>query len=146
MNISKKLFVIMTMALGMTCSSVHAANENNGAEKMEATNGGSITYTGYIGQYKVEFSYTNLHMSPDEPFFSYRYLTVNTNNGKSIDLKYSGEKDGYAVWKEYIKGKNTGTFYIKRTNTSIEGTFVNSKGKKFNVKATMTESNWADEL
>lgn len=146
MNITKKVFFIMTMALGMTFSSADAANVNNGTEKVEATNSGSITYVGNIGQYKVEFSYTNLHMSPDEPFFSYRYLSVNTNNGRSIDLKYSGEKDGFAIWKEYIKGKNTGTFYIKRTNTKITGTFVNSNGQRFNVSASMTESNWADEF
>ena len=146
MNISKKLFIVITMALGMTFSYANAANMSNDTEKVEATNGGSITYVGYLGQYKVEFSYTNLHMSPDEPFFSYRYLTTKTNNGRSIDLKYSGERDGFAIWKEYIRGKNTGTFYIKRTNTKITGTFVNSKGQKFNVSASMTESNWADEF
>ena len=145
MNITKKLFIVMTMALGMAFSNANAANGNNGTEKVEATNGGAITYVGYIGQYKVEFNYTNLHISPDEPFFSYRYLSVNTNNGKDIDLKYSGERDGFSIWKEYIKGKNTGTFYIKRTNTKITGTFVNSNGQRFNVSASMTESNWADE-
>ena len=146
MNISKKLFIVMTMALGMAFSNANAANNTKVAPKVETTNGGSITYVGYIGQYKVEFSYTNLHMSPDEPFFSYRYLTINTNNGRSIDLKYSGERNGYSIWKEYMRGRHTGTFTIKRTKTKITGTFVNSNGQRFNVNASMTESNWADEF
>ena len=75
------------------------------------------------------------------------WTTLLGPDGKSIDLKYSGEKNGYAIWKEYIKGKNTGTFYIQRTTNSITGTFVNSKGQKFNVNAKKveSESNWADE-
>ena len=120
----------MSIAFGLSLSSANAANTTETAPKVEAVNGGTLVYTGTIGQYGVEFTYTNLHMSPDEPFFSYRYTTVNTNNGKSIDLKYSG-----------------GTFYIQRTTNSITGTFVNSKGQKFNVNAKKveSESNWADE-
>ena len=123
----------MSIAFGLSLSSANAANTTETAPKVEAVNGGTLVYTGTIGQYGVEFTYTNLHMSPDEPFFSYRYTTVNTNNGKSIDLKYSGEKKG--------------TFYIQRTTNSITGTFVNSKGQKFNVNAKKveSESNWADE-
>ena len=147
MKTTGKLFIAMSIAFGLSLSSAYAANTTETAPKVEAVNGGTLVYTGTIGQYGVEFTYTNLHMSPDEPFFSYRYTTVNTNNGKSIDLKYSGEKNGYAIWKEYIKGKNTGTFYIQRTTNSITGTFVNSKGQKFNVNAKKveSESNWADE-
>ena len=112
----------MSIAFGLSLSSANAANTTETAPKVEAVNGGVIVYSGSIGQYGVEFTYTNLHVSPDEPFFSYRYTTVNTNNGKR-------------------------TFYIQRTTNSITGTFVNSKGQKFNVNAKKveSESNWAEE-
>lgn len=145
MNITKKLFIAMTMVLGMSFTNAYATNESGNDNKVEALNGGSITYVGTIGPYNVEFDYTYIHMGPDDrPYFSYRYTKNNVNNGKSIDLRYAGTRGGYTIWKEYIKGRNTGTFTIKRTNTSINGTFVNSKGQKYNVRARMTESNWVD--
>ena len=49
-----------------------------------------------------------------------------------------------STWKEYINGRNTGTFTIKWTRQYIKGTFVNSQGKKYNVSAERTEDNWAD--
>ena len=107
MKTTGKLLIAMSIAFGLSLSSANAANTTETAPKVEAVNGGTLVYTGTIGQYGVEFTYTNLHMSPDEPFFSYRYTTVNTNNGKSIDLKYSGEKNGYAKERSTSKGQQT---------------------------------------
>lgn len=104
--------------------------------------GGTITYVGTIGKYKVEFIYSNLHISPDEPYFQYKYTSINVNRGKWIDLKYKGEKNGKEIWKEYIGGKNTGTFTITLTPKRISGTFVNSKGERFNVYAKGDDSDW----
>jgi hypothetical protein len=115
----------------MPIANEESTYETNGTNNTEATYGGPIYYYGDIGQYSVEFIYEN------KSDFRYRYTSVNTNNGAYISLKYAGEKNGYAIWKEYIQGKNTGTFYIIRTNTDITGTFVNYKDQTFNVSAQM---------
>ena len=115
----------------MPIANEESTYETNGTNNTEATYGGPIYYYGDIGQYSVEFIYEN------KSDFRYRYTSVNTNNGSYISLKYAGEKNGYAIWKEYIQGKNTGTFYIIRTDNDITGTFVNYKDQTFNVSAQM---------
>ncbi len=121
----------------MPIANEESTYETNGTNNTETTYGSPIIYVGNIGQYSVVFKYENNHTSSGESYFCYRYTSVNTNNGSYISLKYAGEKDGYAIWKEYIQGENTGTFYINRTNTDITGTFVNSNGQTFNVRATI---------
>lgn len=139
----KKFFlltiVLFTALFVNAADAVKASSEEYGVDKVQ---GGTMDYVGNIGSYGVEFSYVNLHMG-DGTHFLYRYTTVNVNNGEWIELKYVGKKNGYQVWKEYINGRNTGTFTIKRTNESIKGTFVNSKGKRYNVYAQRVEDDWA---
>lgn len=102
-----------------------------------------MEYVGKIGPYAVEFTYMNLHMG-DGAHFMYRYTTIKVNNGEWIELRYAGSKGKYQVWKEYINGRNTGTFTILWTKQTITGSFVNAKGKKYNVRATRGNDNWAD--
>ena len=92
MKTTGKLLIAMSIAFGLSLSSANAANTTETAPKVEAVNGGTLVYTGTIGQYGVEFTYTNLHMSPDEPFFSYRYTTVNTNNARERTQERSTSK------------------------------------------------------
>ena len=105
--------------------------------------GGVMDYTGKIGPYAVEFSYMNLHMG-DGAHFMYRYTSVRVNKGEWIELKYVKNNGKYQIWKEYINGKNTGTFTILWTRQYIKGSFVNSKGKKYTVNAKYSGGNWAD--
>ena len=109
----------MSIAFGLSLSSANAANTTETAPKVEAVNGGVIVYSGSIGQYGVEFTYTNLHVSPDEPFFSYRYTTVNTNNGKSIDLKYSGEKRSTSKGQQTASQEPSSTLKDKSSTSTL---------------------------
>ena len=140
----KKLFlltiVLFTSLFMNAADAVKASGEEYGIDKVQ---GGTMEYKGKIGSYGVEFSYVNLHMG-DGAHFLYRYTTITVNKGEWIELKYVGKKNGYQVWKEYINGRNTGTFTIKWTRQYIKGTFVNSQGKKYNVSAQRMADNWAD--
>lgn len=132
--------VLFTALFVNAADAVKVSSEEYGIDEVQ---GGTMEYVGKIGSYGVEFSYMNLHMG-DGAHFLYRYTTITVNNGEWIELKYVGEKKGYQVWKEYINGRNTGTFTIKWTKQYIKGTFVNSKGQKYNVYAQRAKDNWAD--
>lgn len=140
----KKFFllaiVLLTALVVEAADVVKATSEGHGIDKVQ---GGVMEYVGKIGPYQVEFSYMNLHMG-DGAHFLYRYTTITVNKGEWIELKHVGKKGGYDVWKEYINGKNTGTFTILWTKQSIKGTFVNSKGKRYKVSAKRVEDNWVD--
>lgn len=130
------------LCLTLTAS---ATNEGFTSETPVPSNsqGGEMEYTGKVGPYAVEFSYMNLHMG-DGAHFMYRYTKALVNKGNWIELKYVRKNGKYQVWKEYINGKNTGTFTIIWTSQYIKGSFVNSKGKKYTVNARRSGGNWAD--
>ena len=90
----------MSIAFGLSLSSANAANTTETAPKVEAVNGGTLVYTGTIGQYGVEFTYTNLHMSPDEPFFSYRYTTVNTKERSTSKGQQTASQEPSSTLKD----------------------------------------------
>lgn len=140
----KKIYMLTVALLTvLVVNSVNAVNPMSAEHSIDNVQGGFMSYVGKIGPYGIEFNYTNLHMG-DGAHFQYRYTTANVNKGNWIDLKYVGKKGKYEVWKEYINGKNTGTFTILWTKQRIKGTFVNSKGKKYNVSAQRAEDNWID--
>ena len=70
----------------------------------------------------------------------YRYLTIKVNHGDWITLEEAGFKGKYQIFKEYINGRNTGTFYLIFNNYGLKGNFVNSQGKKYTVSAKRTSS------
>ncbi len=129
----------------LTAGAASGHNEGNpGVSDIQHPQGGVIEYEGTIGQYPVEFTFMNLHMGNGLEFY-YQYKTIKVNNGEPIELVYQKSKGEYDVYHEYINGKHTGTFTIIRTNTTIKGTFRNSKGKTYKVNAHMVRSNYAEE-
>lgn len=96
------------------------------------------TYKGKIGPYGVEFIFAH---DPDMGNGAqYRYLTKKVNHGNWITLEEAGFKGKYQIFKEYINGRNTGTFYLIFNNYGLKGNFVNSQGKKYTVSAKRTSS------
>ena len=95
-------------------------------------------YKGKIGPYGVEFMFA--HVSGIGNGAQYRYLTIKVNHGNWITLEEAGFKGEYQIFKEYINGRNTGTFYLKFNNYGLKGNFVNSQGKKYKVSAKRTSS------
>ena len=126
----KKMTVFCLLFMTMMMANAEVTNKiTNGANPSPyAIQGGVMEYVGTVGPYNVEFSYMNLHMG-DGAHFQYRYTSVTVNKGNWIELRYVRQKGKYQVWKEYINGKNTGTFTILWNAKEIKGTFVNSKGK-----------------
>lgn len=135
------LFLLCCVTIGVTAK--HRVEPVANFHHYAAVQGGTMEYVGKIGPYAVEFTYMNLHMG-DGAHFMYRYTKIKVNKGEWIALRYTGKKGKYQVWKEYINGRNTGTFTILWTAQSIMGSFVNAKGKKYNVRATRGNDNWAD--
>ena len=95
-------------------------------------------YKGKIGPYGVEFMFA--HVSGIGNGAQYRYLTIKVNHGDWITLEEAGFKGEYQIFKEYINGRNTGTFYLQFNNYGLKGNFVNSQGKKYKVSAKRTSS------
>lgn len=122
----------------------HQDSQHYYSEGISRANGGVIEYTGTIGQYKVEFTFMNLHMGRGEELY-YRYTNVRVNKGEQIELIYKRQNGKYDVYYEYINGKHTGTFNIIRTSKKITGTFRNSKGQTFKVNAFATGGNYVEE-
>ena len=135
------LFMVFCLLIPLNSNALNPSAPTNYRPNLEQ--GGVLSYIGSIGPYRVEFTYMNLHMG-DGAHFSYRYTSIRVNGGKEIELRYAGNKGKYQIWKEYINGRNTGTFSIIWTSRSITGTFVNSKGQRYNVNARRGEDNWAD--
>lgn len=148
--IRKTIFCLMLL-LGCFCTQTTAlANnfiENESSPNSpheEALQGGYINYEGTIGPYKVDFTFLNLHMGNGIEFY-YTYKTITVNKGQPIQLHFQKNKGDYQIWYEYINGKHTGTFTIQRTLEKITGTFKNSKGKTFKVKAHVVDTNYVEE-
>jgi hypothetical protein len=139
----KKLLLTIMFFTPLIIHATDAVKTPSPVNSIDEVQGGVMEYVGTLGKYGIEFNYMNLHMG-DGAHFSYRYTTITVNKGQWIELKYAGKKGGYEVWKEYINGKNTGTFTIQWTSQRIVGTFVNSKGKKFKVSAKRVQDNWVD--
>lgn len=137
-------FVLFFASVAMFATSVIEEDEVNMSSNIETPQGGVIEYEGTIGPYPVEFTFMNLHMGNGNEFY-YQYKTIKVNKGEPIELVYKREDGKYSVYYEYINGKQTGTFTIIRTNTSITGSFRNSKGQTYKVNAKMVSSNWVDE-
>ena len=138
------IFALLFTSFSMFATSVVNTDDTNTLYNIETPQGGVIEYEGTIGPYPVEFTFMNLHMGYGNEFY-YQYKTIRVNKGEPIELVYKKDNGKYSVYYEYINGKHTGTFTIIRTNTSITGSFRNSKGQTYKVNAKMVSSNWADE-
>ena len=134
------LSVIIITALVFTIMNVNA---NRTPPKKSITTSWS-SFKGNIGPYKVEFNLEyGIGMNGPWEMLSYRYTSIRVNRGNWIDCSYAGESNGYKIWKEYINGRNTGTFRIVYEYSSyIRGTFTNSKGQRYNVSARYTGGNF----
>ena len=110
-----------------------ATRVGNSPAKVE---GGYIVYRGSIGPYKAEFQYAEPDFGGSQ--FRYRYTSI----GKWIETKYAGGSGNLEIWREFVNGRNTGTFTIRATRSEIKGTFVNSKGQSFRVSARRVSGDW----
>lgn len=100
------------------------------------------SWRGAIGPYKVVFNCKA--NKGGAASFTYRYTSKRVNQGRDIPLFFDGRSGNLESWREYINGRNTGTFTMHITRNGISGSFVNSKGEWFDVSARGTGGNWPD--
>lgn len=126
--------LIATLPTSITRSERHNNICHTTSGAIEKINVGAwYRYKGHIGSYKVTFQYeyVTLQGITVEELLSYHYDSV----GKDINLRFVGKKGRYAICREYVNGRLTGTFKIIITPQSIVGSFTNNKNQTFKVNA-----------